>query len=219
VQGAGSVALEHELVISHGNGPQVGLLALQGSAYTEVDPYPLDLLGAQTEGMIGYLIQQELGNELPLEKRLASLLTLIEVDPTIPRSGNSDEADRPDLPRRRGEPGLQTRRGWVFQATATAFRAVVASPLPQADLWHRLPVEWLLRNTIASVDLRRRRRHPIHVHRRSRRPPDGRPRRSDGRRDRQGPREPPCVAKDLRCGRAVESSTDVGRGLRRLGYA
>src|ERR1700745_1040861 len=75
------VALEHELVISHGNGPQVGLLALQGSAYTEVDPYPLDLLGAQTEGMIGYLIQPELGTERPFEKRLASLLTLIEVDP------------------------------------------------------------------------------------------------------------------------------------------
>src|SRR5262249_47407347 len=74
------LALEHELVTSHGNGPQVGLLALQGSAYTEVDPYPLDLLGAQTEGMIGYLIQQELGNELPFDKRLTSLLTLIEVD-------------------------------------------------------------------------------------------------------------------------------------------
>ena len=63
------LALEHELVVSHGNGPQVGLLALQASAYTEVDPYPLDLLGAETDGMIGYLIQQELGNELPFEKR------------------------------------------------------------------------------------------------------------------------------------------------------
>ena len=72
-------AREHELVISHGNGPQVGLLALQGSAYKEVEPYPLDVLGTQTEGMIGYLIQQELGNELPPEQRLASLLTLIEV--------------------------------------------------------------------------------------------------------------------------------------------
>ena len=78
------VALEHDLVISHGNGPQVGLLALQGSAYTEVDPYPLDLLGAQTEGMIGYLIQQELGNELPFEKRR-------------PRLRRSDQADRTDL--------------------------------------------------------------------------------------------------------------------------
>src|SRR5205809_4566749 len=74
------VALEHELVISHGNGPQVGLLALQGAAYTAVDTYPLDVLGAQTEGMIGYVIQQELGNELPFERHLATLLTMIEVD-------------------------------------------------------------------------------------------------------------------------------------------
>src|SRR6478752_8497126 len=74
------LALEHELVVSHGNGPQVGLLALQGSAYTAVDPYPLDLLGAQTEGMIGYVIQQELGNLLPFETPVTSLLTLIEVD-------------------------------------------------------------------------------------------------------------------------------------------
>src|SRR5213596_1658806 len=64
------VALEHELVISHGNGPQVGLLALQGAAYGKVETYPLDLLGAQTDGMIGYLIQQELGNELPFERHL-----------------------------------------------------------------------------------------------------------------------------------------------------
>src|SRR6201982_1407847 len=62
------IALEHELVVSHGNGPQVGLLALQGAAYTPVAAYPLDLLGAQTDGMIGYLIQQELGEELPLVK-------------------------------------------------------------------------------------------------------------------------------------------------------
>jgi len=64
-------------VISHGNGPQVGLLALENSAYTAVEPYPLDLHGAQTEGMIGYLIQQELGNLLPPDRRLASLLSQI----------------------------------------------------------------------------------------------------------------------------------------------
>src|SRR5262245_36978934 len=74
------VAIEHELVISHGNGPQVGLLALQGSAYTAVDTYPLDVLGAQTEGMIGYMLEQELGNELPFERHLATLLTMIAVD-------------------------------------------------------------------------------------------------------------------------------------------
>jgi carbamate kinase len=63
------VAGKHQLVLSHGNGPQVGLLALQASAYKEVEAYPLDVLGAQTEGMIGYLIEQELGNLLPCFSR------------------------------------------------------------------------------------------------------------------------------------------------------
>src|SRR5215467_5936217 len=79
---------EHELVVSHGNGPQVGLLALQGAAYTKVETYPLDVLDAQTQGMIGYLIMQELGNQLPFEKHLATFLTMIEVDPADPAFGN-----------------------------------------------------------------------------------------------------------------------------------
>ena len=130
-------------MISHGNGPQVGLLALQGSAYTEVEPYPLDLLGAQTEGMIGYLIQQELGNELPFEKRLASLLTLIEVDRDDPAFGEPDEADRADL--RRGGVGRGSRRekGWTFKPDGDSFRRVVPSPLPQR-IFGIEPIEWLL---------------------------------------------------------------------------
>src|SRR6188508_3480449 len=78
------VAADHQLVLSHGNGPQVGLLALQAAAYKDVDPYPLDVLGAQTEGMIGYVLEQELGNVMPKETPLASLLTMIEVDPADP---------------------------------------------------------------------------------------------------------------------------------------
>src|SRR6476619_6538902 len=78
------VARQHELVISHGNGPQVGLLALQSAAYTAVEPYPLDVLGAQTEGMIGYMLEQELGNLLPFEVPLATILTMVEVDPADP---------------------------------------------------------------------------------------------------------------------------------------
>ena len=66
------VAQAHELVLAHGNGPQVGLLALQSSAYKDVEAYPLDVLGAQTEGMIGYFIEQELGNYLPFEKPIAT---------------------------------------------------------------------------------------------------------------------------------------------------
>src|SRR6187455_760309 len=79
-----SMARAHELVLSHGNGPQVGLLALQAAAYTDVDPYPMDMLGAQTEGMIGYVLQQELGNELPQGVRLATLLTQVQVDADDP---------------------------------------------------------------------------------------------------------------------------------------
>ena len=74
----------NEIVIAHGNGPQVGLLALQAAAYHDVAPYPLDVLGAQTEAMIGYVIEQELGNLLPAEQPIATLLTMIEVDPGDP---------------------------------------------------------------------------------------------------------------------------------------
>src|SRR2546421_5802120 len=136
------VALEHELVISHGNGPQVGLLALQGSAYTEVDPYPLDLLGAQTEGMIGYLIQQELGNELPFEKRLASLLTLIEVDRDDPAFGDPTKPIGPVYTESESA-RLAEEKGWIFKPDGDSFRRVVASPMPRR-IFGIEPVEWLL---------------------------------------------------------------------------
>jgi carbamate kinase len=136
------IALEHELVISHGNGPQVGLLALQGSAYTEVDPYPLDLLGAQTEGMIGYLIQQELGNELPFEKRLASLLTLIEVDGNDPAFGDPTKPIGPIYSKKEAD-RLAGEKGWVFKPDGDSFRRVVPSPLPKR-IFGLEPLEWLL---------------------------------------------------------------------------
>src|SRR4029077_5388452 len=78
------VRLEHELVIAHGNGPQIGLLALEGAAYDVVPVYPLDVLGAETQGMVGYLVEQELGNRLPFERPVATLLTMIEVDRADP---------------------------------------------------------------------------------------------------------------------------------------
>ena len=124
------VALDHELVVAHGNGPQVGLLALQGSAYTAVDTYPLDVLGAQTEGMIGYMLEQELGNELPFERHVATLLTMIEVDgadpaferPTKPIGPlyDADEAAR-----------LEREKGWVFMADGDSMRRAVPSPAPK----------------------------------------------------------------------------------------
>ncbi|HEX5096602.1 MAG TPA: carbamate kinase, partial [Acidimicrobiia bacterium] len=62
------IAEQHELVVSHGNGPQIGLLALEEAAYEDTPDAPLDVLGAETQGMIGYLIEQELGNRLPFDK-------------------------------------------------------------------------------------------------------------------------------------------------------
>jgi carbamate kinase len=124
------VALEHELVISHGNGPQVGLLALQGSAYKEVETYPLDVLGAQTEGMIGYIIQQELGNELPFERHLATVLTMIEVDAADPAFADPTKPigplyDAGDAAR------LEQEKGWSFKPDGDSLRRVVPSPLPK----------------------------------------------------------------------------------------
>ena len=136
------LALEHELVISHGNGPQVGLLALLGSSYKEVEPYPLDLLGAKTEGMIGYLIQQELGNELPFEKRLASLLTLIEVDRDDPAFGDPTKPIGPIYAREESEQ-LAQEKGWTFKPDGDSFRRVVPSPLPRR-IFGIEPLEWLL---------------------------------------------------------------------------
>jgi carbamate kinase len=124
------VALEHELVISHGNGPQVGLLALQGSAYKEVETYPLDVLGAQTEGMIGYIIQQELGNELPFERHLATLLTMIEVDADDPAFGNPTKPIGPLYDADEAEK-LRAEKGWAFKPDGDSLRRVVPSPLPK----------------------------------------------------------------------------------------
>jgi carbamate kinase len=124
------LAIEHELVVSHGNGPQVGLLALQGAAYTEVATYPLDLLGAQTEGMIGYLIQQELGNVLPFEKPLATLLTQIEVDPADPAFSNPTKPIGPVYTAEEAEK-LGDESGWTFKADGESMRRVVPSPVPK----------------------------------------------------------------------------------------
>ncbi len=122
------LAPDHELVLTHGNGPQVGLLALQAEAYRDVAPYPLDVLGAQTEGMIGYLLEQELRNALP-RREIATLLTQIVVDagdpafarPTKPVGPVYDAADAERL---------TAERGWAVAADGTGFRRVVPSPLP-----------------------------------------------------------------------------------------
>lgn len=134
----------NELVIAHGNGPQVGLLALQGAAYTEVSPYPLDVLGAQTEGMIGYMIEQELGNLLPFEKPFATLLTQVEVDPQDPAFQEPTKPIGPVYSREEVE-RLVAEKGWSIAPDGDKFRRVVPSPKPQR-IFEIRPVKWLLEN-------------------------------------------------------------------------
>jgi len=133
---------EHELVISHGNGPQVGLLALQGAAYSAVSPYPLDVLGAQTEGMIGYMIEQELGNILPFEQPLATILSMVEVDPNDPAFDHPTKPIGPVYTREEAE-RLAAEEGWTMAPDGDKFRRVVPSPRPQRIFQIR-PVKWLL---------------------------------------------------------------------------
>ena len=118
------------IVVAHGNGPQVGLLALQSAAYTDVAPYPLDVLGAQTEAMIGYVIEQELGNLLPVEQPFATLLTMIEVDRDDPAFSHPTKPIGPVYDRDTAE-RLAAASGWTIAADGDKFRRVVASPKPK----------------------------------------------------------------------------------------
>ena len=124
------VAREHQVVITHGNGPQVGLLALQSAAYTDVEPYPLDVLGAESEGMIGYLIEQELGNLLPSEQHIATILTQIEVDPHDPAFEKPSKPIGPIYTRAEAE-RLARERRWVIAPDNDSYRRVVPSPVPK----------------------------------------------------------------------------------------
>jgi carbamate kinase len=136
------IAEQHELVISHGNGPQIGLLALEEAAYEETPDAPLDVLGAETQGMIGYLVEQELGNRLPFEKPLATLLTMIEVDPDDTAFSNPTKPIGPVYTADEAEK-LAAERGWVFKPDGDSLRRVVPSPAPKRIFEHR-PIKWLL---------------------------------------------------------------------------
>src|SRR4051812_44598093 len=136
------IAEGNELVISHGNGPQVGLLALQAAAYEEVEAYPLDVLGAQTEGMIGYMIEQELGNILPFERPFASILTMVEVDPDDPAFADPTKFIGPVYPKDEAE-RLAAEKGWAIKQDGDKWRRVVASPLPKR-IFEIRPIRWLL---------------------------------------------------------------------------
>jgi carbamate kinase len=136
------LAAEHDVVVVHGNGPQVGLLSLQAESYTGAEPYPLDVLDAGTQGMIGYLIQQELRSVLPPGRQVATLLTMITVDPADPAFANPTKFVGP-VYSREAAGKLVADKGWAFRPDGDTWRRVVPSPEPQQIL-EILPISWLL---------------------------------------------------------------------------
>jgi carbamate kinase len=128
VAGLGPIARKHQVVITHGNGPQVGLLALQAAAYKDVHPYPLDVLGAESEGMIGYLIAQAFANEVPGLK-MTAVLTRVEVDPADPAFSAPTKPiglmySAHEIRR------LAAQTGWTVVPDGEGFRRAVPSPMP-----------------------------------------------------------------------------------------
>ncbi len=124
--------LQHEVIITHGNGPQIGLLALQSASDETVAPYPLDVLGAESEGMIGYLLEQELRNVLPTS-RIATLLSLAMVredDPAFAAPTKFVGHQYVEAEARR----LAVQHGWQVAQDGAGWRRVVASPAPKSLL-------------------------------------------------------------------------------------
>jgi carbamate kinase len=143
------IAGEHELVISHGNGPQVGLLALEAAAYEEVEAYPFDILGAETQGMIGYLVEQELGNFLPFEVPLATILTMVEVDPEDPAFTNPTKFVGPIYEQAQAE-AFAAEKGWTVKADGDHWRRVVPSPKPKR-IFEIRPMRWLIERGVVVI--------------------------------------------------------------------
>jgi carbamate kinase len=136
------LAAEHSVVVVHGNGPQVGLLSLQAESYQGAEPYPLDVLDAGTQGMIGYLIQQELRSRLPPQRQVTTLLTMIMVDPGDPAFANPTKFVGPVYAKEDADT-LAAEKGWAFRPDGAAWRRVVPSPEPRRILEIE-PITWLL---------------------------------------------------------------------------
>ena len=131
----------NQLVIAHGNGPQVGLLALQNNAYKEVPMYPLDVIGAESIGMIGYMIQQELVNFVPKSAKLATVLTQTRVDPNDPAFQNPTKPVGPVYEKEEAE-RLAKEHGWTIAPDNDKYRRVVPSPEPK-QIWGLEPLRTL----------------------------------------------------------------------------
>jgi len=123
------IARQHSVIITHGNGPQIGLLALQTAAFTGVKPYPLDVLGAESEGMIGYLIEQALAEEIP-DREIATLLTQVEVDPADAAFAAPTKPIGPIYTEEEAH-DLMARNRWTLAPDDGGYRRTVASPAPR----------------------------------------------------------------------------------------
>lgn len=141
------VIKQHHVVLTHGNDPQVGLLTLQTMADDNRHPFPLDVLGAESEGMIGYVLEQELINCLP-ERRLATLLTQIEVDPADPAFASPSKPIGPLYSETEAR-ARAASRGWAIAQDGAHWRRVVASPAPKTIL--ALPAIRLLADAQVTV--------------------------------------------------------------------
>jgi carbamate kinase len=124
---------DHRIIITHGNGPQVGLLAVESANDPLLDqPFPFDVLGAQTQGMIGYWIAQAMQNVVPA-RDVVALITRTEVNPSDPAF------DRPTkfigrVYSEQEAASIEASNGWVIHRDGTGWRRVIASPEPQKIL-------------------------------------------------------------------------------------
>jgi carbamate kinase len=144
-----TVAAEHEVVIVHGNGPQVGLLALESTADPGLTkPYPLSDLVAETQGVIGYWIQQALTNA-GLPRRAVTLVTQIVVSADDPAFGTPTKYVGTGYPEEHARL-LESTTGWTFRQDGTEWRRVVASPEP-LRIVELDAAEILLRNGITVI--------------------------------------------------------------------
>jgi carbamate kinase len=124
-----ALALDYELVITHGYGPQVGLLALEADAYKAVSPYPLDVLGAESQGMIGYLLVQALRGEV--DRDVVAVLTQVVVAKDDPAFARPTKPIGPVYDQETAQ-RLAALRGWTVAPDGPYFRRVVPSPNTKA---------------------------------------------------------------------------------------
>jgi len=142
------VAKQHSVIITHGNGPQVGLLALQAESYKQAYPIPLDILDAESEGMLGYQIEQELMNQLP-EKDIASLLTQVLVDANDPAFNHPTKPIGPVYPES-NQQQMKDKNTWTYTRVKEGLRRVVPSPEPKQIL-ELAAIKILMKNNVIVI--------------------------------------------------------------------